>query len=392
MAREISFQDADFERKLILRSSAREGRSLRWTACGMPRLNSAFKRVVFFLYKRDFKTRKIGTNPVASGIIVGTQDRDARHLYAITCYHVAVTGGATVLRINTKDERSRLIELDHEDWQFIPQSDDIAAADISERIDPSKDEIAFLPISLFSTKDFLDRDEVEIGEDGFMLGLFADHPGKDRNLVAARFGNVSLLANEYEPIEQPNGIKRPSHLFDLRSRAGFSGSPVFIYRTPGGDLRQATQRGWHKELAKIFEQDRGRPDNVFVEQRNYLEREEIMRNTFLMFLGIHAGQYYDTVVTRKVKVAEADDAIRDGDKLRIPNSMTIVVPAWEVLNLLNFPIFVRQREDRVRSSRKENVAEPETTSEPESDDAELGHRDRFTALLNAAARKPESKD
>ena len=38
-----------------------------------------------------------------------------------------------------------------------------------------------------------------------MLGLLADQPGKKRNLVAARFGNLSLMADEDELIKQGNG-------------------------------------------------------------------------------------------------------------------------------------------------------------------------------------------
>jgi hypothetical protein len=78
-----------------------------------------------------------------------------------------------------------------------------------------------------------------------------------------------------------------------------------------------------------------------------LDTEE---NTLLMLLGIHAGQYHDTVKATKVKRAQAenDDVMRDGDTMRIPNSMAIVVPSWEIRTLLDQPFFVEQREARTR--------------------------------------------
>ena len=154
-----------------------------------------------------------------------------RHYYAVTCYHVAVRAGASILRINTKDGGSRFIELEPHEWQFIRDGDDMCAVDITDRL-TDQDEYSVIPPNLVTWKDFITQEQVEIGEDGFMLGLFADHAGKKQNLIAARFGNLSLLARDDEPIEQPNGQKRPSHIFDMRSRPGFSGSPVFIYRTP----------------------------------------------------------------------------------------------------------------------------------------------------------------
>ena len=58
-----------------------------------------------------------------------------------------------------------------------------------------------------------------------MLGLFAEQPGEKQNFIAARFGNISLLAHDDAPLEQPNGYKRPSHIFDMRFRPGFQVHP-----------------------------------------------------------------------------------------------------------------------------------------------------------------------
>ncbi len=55
-----------------------------------------------------------------------------------------------------------------------------------------------------------------------------------------------------------HGVIRESYCVDMHSRSGFSGSPVFVYRTPGGD---------------------------------FSEKGVINLSRFMMFLGIHWGQF-----------------------------------------------------------------------------------------------------
>lgn len=318
----------------------------------MPRLNTRFKQTTFFLYGRSPTTGDI-VGPQGTGFLIGVEAEGhwlLRHYYAVTCYHVAVRAGASIIRLNTSDGHHRFIDLEPHEWQFIPSGDDVCAVDITERL-TDRDDFSVIPPGWIMWKDFITNEQVEIGEDGFMLGLFADHAGKKQNLVAARFGNISLLAHDDEPIEQPHGQKRPSHIFDMRSRPGFSGSPVFIYRTPGGDLRTAAERGRDKitrRRTRVNYAVVGGGDFANMLDlsglNNMNDDRETAENTFLMLLGIHAGQYPELVEARKVKrktKAEAaeDDIIRDRDKLRIPSSMAVVVPAWEIINLLNLPMF-----------------------------------------------------
>jgi len=362
--------------------------------------------MVFFLYGRHPKTGEIA-GPKGTGFLVGIDVKGswyAHHFYAVTCHHVAVQHGASILRINTADGGIRFIELEPHEWQFIPQSDDLCAADVTEFLKDG-DDVSVLPENLMIRRDFLTQEEVEIGEDGFMLGLFADHSGAKQNLVAARFGNVSLLARDDEPIEQPNGQKRPSHIFDMRSRPGFSGSPVFLYRTPAGDLRSATERGRDKP----FQNAANSAVNAYTwpTGRHRLgmlaEDLEVQGNTFLMLLGVHAGQYPERVEARKVRTTsgESDDIVRDRDKLKIPGSMAVVVPAWEIVNLLNRPHFVelRQQREQIEMQKREqkNTPEPEAASEANetissSDDANPHHLEDFRRLVGAAARKRPQGD
>ncbi len=404
--REVHFQDADFPHRSAWCRSPLEGRSLRWVPYGMPRLNHRFQHMVFFLYGRHPKTGEI-VGPKGTGFFVGMESRGVwlmRHFYAVTCHHVAVSGGGSIIRINTQDGGSRFIEFEPDEWQFIPNGDDMCAVDVTDRL-ANSDDFSVLPPNLVAWKDFLADEFVGIGEDGFMLGLFADHAGKRQNLIASRFGNLSLLAHDDETIEQPNGIKRPSHIFDMRSRPGFSGSPVFIYRTPSGDLREAAERGGFRTRLRSIDfvgagGDFGYEMIDHIDSNYAADEKERRKNTFLMLLGIHAGQYSERVEARKIKktAGESDDVIRDRDKLKIPSSMALVVPAWEIINLLKQPIFLEQRTKRDDAMQKqrdqENVAEPEANVDaavaPPAEaagDANPNHLTDFTRLVDVAARK-----
>jgi len=366
--------------------------------------------MAFFLYARSPKTGRI-VGPIGTGFFIGLEAQGIwyiRHCYAVTCHHVAVKAGASILRINTQDGGSRFIELEPHEWQFIPGGDDICAVDITDRL-TDQDEYSVIPPSLVTWKDFIIQEQVEIGEDGFMLGLFAAHAGQKQNLIAARFGNLSLLADNQEPIEQANGQNRPSHIFDMRSRPGFSGSPVFIYRTPAGDLRSASERGRDKAFKRMTRRSidtiGGGDFNQIIDRstlNNMADDIEMEENTFLMLLGIHTGQYPERVEAQKIKKTsgEADDIIRDRDKLNIPGSMAVIAPAWEIINLLNLPIFVAQREERDKRMNEErdqkNLPEPESAVPAEkpasADDANPNHQADFTRLVDVAARKRPQGD
>jgi hypothetical protein len=88
---------------------------------------------------------------------------------------------------------------------------------------------------------------------------------------------------------------------------------------------------------------------------NIEDEREAHENTFLVLLGVHAGQYPERIEARKVARtrAEHDDIIRDRDKLNIPGSMAVIVPAWEIMNLLNIPTFEAGRRKRDELSQHE---------------------------------------
>ena len=71
-------------------------------------------------------------------------------------------------------------------------------------------------------------------------------------------------------------------------------------------------------------------------------------NTLIKVLGIHVGQYRDRIEVEKDRGVqqEREDAIKDGDGLWIPNSVSLVAPAHDVKTLLNHASLAATREKR----------------------------------------------
>ena len=304
----------------------------------MPQLNQYLPSAAFFLYGKTEDGKDL-SGPVGTGFFIGilSPARSKRpweyHVYAVSCWHVAVRDGGSNIRFTTKDGKSLWIELEPDQWEFVPAGADLAAVDVTDRLTEA-DKTVLIPDHMFATKDTISTENIGIGEDGFMLGLFEKNPGKDTNLIAARFGNVSLLATDKGPIRQPNGSVRPSHIFDMRSRGGFSGSPVFVYRTPGGDLRLDSP------VATATKNNGGQI--IF---------NKLGENRFFKLMGIHAGQYHEKAKANKERDVqdESDTVIRDGDQLKIPGGMTLVIPTWEIIELLNSPNLAKQRISREKT-------------------------------------------
>lgn len=307
----------------------------------MPQLDYTAQTTVFYLFGKDPRTGQL-KGPAGTGVFVGREGANTRHVYAVTAYHVAVyPHGISQIRINTagRDETgreylsSRLIELEPEEWNFIANGDDLAAVDVTDKLHSTceTDFVSCVGEDEFATEEFIEKLELTEGEDGFMLGLFTPNSGGEVNVPAIRFGNIAQMAHDALLIEQGNHVKRPSHVFDMRSRPGFSGSPVFVYRTPDHDLRGVPELGSGDPLVRLVH-----PENLFI-----------------CLLGVHSGQFQEEITVEKAE-AYGKLAIHEGDKLIVPSSMTIVVPAWRISDLLNLPQFEELREMREKRIANEN--------------------------------------
>jgi hypothetical protein len=290
------------------------------------------------------------------------------HTYAVTNAHAAPQG-ASVIRLIMADGSARVIDLEPHEWEVAPGGPDLAIFDVTDEFAEGDDYTA-INEEVFVTQQFIEDALINIGEDGFMLGLFADEPGQDRNAPVGRFGNIAAMPSGTRLIKQPNGSRQPSFVFDIHSRSGFSGSPVFVFRTATFDMQKLIRSQGSPYKAKKYP------------------------HPFVRLLGVHCAQYHDLVAFEVVGSKSSEKIALDGYwRICLPNSMTIVIPAWEITNMIDLKKFANKRakrESRAISefSKRSMVVVPEVA---QGDGSNPAHKEDFMRLLGAAAKaKPQA--
>jgi hypothetical protein len=307
----------------------------------MPKLSREITKSVFYLY-RDRASAASGRGAVGTGFIVAHHYAKQSHYYGVTNHHVACTEGASVIRVNTRGGAD-VMEFGPEEWEFDPAGDDIAA--IPLELDAEKHDVNAIPTSSFLGQ--LGSD-VSVGDDVFMLGLFADHEGRERNNPMARFGNISMLPSADSKVLM-RGREHECYIVDMHSRTGFSGSPVFVYRTFGSNLTQDRGESIEIETAPIVNQLRG---GDLLQRMPTQIRSTLHYHTWFRFLGVHFAQFSERWgLEANGEPQEDANAFRvstDGGFVAGVSGMTCVAPSWSVLQLLDRPRFRELRSAHVR--------------------------------------------
>jgi hypothetical protein len=277
------------------------------------------QRSVFFLFPFDALKGKPGKLPGATGFFVCRDAEVPRfglhHFYAVTNRHAVKH--CPVIRVNSKSNGTRFVDFDPSEWIY-SQTDDLAVADVTDYLKPDDD------VSWVSEHSFASSREgaldARIGDQTIMLGLFADHREGAVNVPIGRFGNLAARPNVSTPVRLgPNdSYARPAFLNDMRSRTGFSGSPVWT---------------WYSAYQDVAIDSIEVPD----------PEKEPRRHASLKLIGIHRGQF-----------REPASVLDSMGEIEVASSMTVVVPAWEIGKVLDLPELVKRRE--ARDERPERVA------------------------------------
>ena len=255
----------------------------------MPRIPDEYPKCAFYLYASKGDAEK-NVNPCGTGFFVGVPDKNypdyALHLYAVTNWHVAVSSGATVLRVNLLRGGTGYVESDPSDWISDPNGHDVAILPLGTDKFPNKTfDYSYVQLKDFITKESLTEQDIGLGDDVFMIGL------------TARFGNISMMPSLIK--QGPSKNEKDAYCLDLHSRSGYSGSPVFVYRTPGSNLA--------KNFSKIDAEEK------------FLE----LGRSKLFFLGVHFAQF-----SEDWKIKDKNEYIEG------LSGMTCVCPSWAILDLL----------------------------------------------------------
>lgn len=216
------------------------------------------------------------------------------HVYAVTNKHVVVKSGAPVVRINTTDGGVEAFDFDIDDWTAH------SAADLAVVRVPYSDKKHYGPY--LEVRDVITNSRIRtfsfgLGDSVFSPGRFLNLTGQPRNQAVIRFGAVALMPSAKIGDEE-------LILVEMRSRSGYSGSPVFIYIDP------LTSR-YHPKSENLPEKAQGR----------------VMIGPWL--LGTHSGQIM--AIGPEIK----DEAPQTG--------MSTVVPVSKLEDLLYMEKLVDER-------------------------------------------------
>jgi hypothetical protein len=267
------------------------------------------KSVVFIGYRlADDRTRMVGT-----GFLVArpfdesaTPRRGETHTsfsYLVTAKHVIDgirdLGLAEVLaRVNYRSGEARWVSIPIEYWVFHPTESstvDVAVLSASGFDVPKLDHGVF-PIDAFAKKETVLLEKIGLGEEIFIVGLFASHHGSAKNIPIVRIGNIAGMPEE-KVSTQIGDIE--AYLIEARSIGGISGSPVFVNM------------------------------GIMRDRHGVLEVEKLVDGmravTPIYLLGMVHGHF---------------------DKEGVNMGIGIVVPSWKILEVINQEYFLTAEKER----------------------------------------------
>ena len=283
----------------------------------MPKLGrySPILNSVFFLYKTKDDAEK-GLDPQGSGVLIAVPSSDDKnwfHIHGITNWHVAVDYiPAPCIRINTRCGKGKIFDFDPSDWICKEDYYDIA---ISPPLLLNPETEIFTPLEVntfFLTQEQELKDEIGPCDDVFMVGLFVDDVRNEIYAPSFRFGHISLMNAQ---VKQVTGYRGRSIMLDMNSRTGFSGSPVFVFRTLGSHFMEQALAG-----------------QVLTGGGHYMK-----------LLGIHWGQVFEkwkieTIPKGNILLKEAKNSLAlEGQFILGLSGMTYVIPSACIKEMLDLP-------------------------------------------------------
>jgi hypothetical protein len=298
--------------------------------------------------------------------------------FIVTARHVAkelenYADTGFFIRVNTTDGKSMICPVEKADWAYHPDDTvDLAVANLS--LPEAIFNIIYYPLR---DKWFVDEDRIAkyggpnnvlCGDPVSIVGLFRLHPGSDRNVPIVHSGHIAALPdpNERIPInDRTTGkiIEAEAYLVEAQTLDGLSGSPVFTNEA--------------LEIA-IVNQHHGAYPSAY---------------GALVLLGIHVGAWEGAPGQILSKDRNFSGSIK------VPVGMGVVVPAQKIVELISgdsgLMAYRKYRVNAVKSTTaatQDHAKQDAAFAVPPFDDENPSHREDFTALLNAAVRKPQPKD
>jgi hypothetical protein len=134
--------------------------------------------------------------------------------------------GVIYIRANQREGGTSWLPTRLSDW-VLPTAENIDLA--LYPISTGELDVLYYPVDSFATDEVIRRENIGIGDDLFIPGLFKPHGGTPRNIPVVRTGTIAAMPEEEVWVRWNNGQRIEVYLIDTRSLRGLSGSPVFVY-------------------------------------------------------------------------------------------------------------------------------------------------------------------
>jgi hypothetical protein len=209
------------------------------------------------------------------------------------------------------------------DWLFHPTDETIDLAAIAIDHFAMADFLVYrLCCGCVATPEIIATEGIGIGDEVYVTGLFSNHSGEQRNILVVRVGNIAAMPEEKVHVTWKDA-DIDAYLIELRSIGGLSGSPVFVH------LGQVKFQGGVPAVS----QHRGGQS---------------------FFLGIIHGHF-------NVRVPDSDMAEEDYSvQPKVHTGLGIVIPAAKVMEVIDQPIFIERRAERLREHHRSYSGVPDS--------------------------------
>jgi hypothetical protein len=307
----------------------------------MPHISERLRECVFYLYEDEhaaLNNEEFG----GTGFFVFVSSKTGREadVYAITNHHV-IKDDFTVIRVSKNTGEPATIPLKASNWLEHPESADVCAASITLEDDSTC--FTALPSEWLLTKDQLQENYINLGSDVYMMGRFISHAGKTVNKPIARSGIISAFPDTVDLVKLKGMPPQEAFIIEMRSLSGYSGSPTFY-----------NLESWYFINHLIVMMDTVFDIQVPASSR-YVNRPELATTV----LGIDAGSF---PMFEDVYRMDGDYREPTAYKAQNHTGFSIVIPAWKIIETLNRPEFVMEREKKDKEYLKEHKYAANTDS------------------------------
>lgn len=322
----------------------------------MPRIHNYLQDCVIYLYPSEDHASQ-GERAGGSGFLVSTKfpsDPNRALVWAVSNKHVIEK--APVVRVNTRDGSFAILNFQKQHWIRHPNGDDLAVYPVPLNFDVHR--FTCVPKDMLLTKDEMNRFDIGIGDEIFVVGRFVNHEGKVQNTPSMRFGTIAQMP---DTIRQDTGFDQESFLVEAKSISGYSGSPVFVHMLP------MTSRPSKED-----------PRTMLIVPAPGIGP---------WLLGIDWGHINSWESVRD----ETGHPLQQAWKVRSNTGMMGVVPAWKLLEIFQIPL-VKELIVRADENWKAKKAESVGTTDiavPDKNTAKV--RDEILSTMLSTPPQPRKR-